>query len=55
MNESIKESSIVNSDVQLLKEHNIKLPTSVILIFLVIVFLGLKSFIYLKDSKRDGL
>ena len=31
-----------------------KMPTWAILIVLVLIMIGLKSFVYIKDGKRDG-
>lgn len=53
-NETTKESSVVNRDVQQVADSHSTYPTWGILLFLVGFFLVLKLFIYIKDPKRDG-
>lgn len=54
MNSTAKTSSIIVKSTQLPKENYTMMPTWAILVFLVIAMVGLKSFIYIKDVKRNG-
>jgi hypothetical protein len=54
MSQPIK-SSVVHSDVMKSPAKQFALPTySGIIPFLIIVFFIIKTFIYIKDPKRDG-
>ena len=54
MNETVKESSVVTKDVQVVNNSQANYPTWGLLIFLVGFFVVLKMFIYIKDPSRDG-
>jgi pilus assembly protein TadC len=49
-----QKSSIVTDDVYRLKEGQLYLPTWGVIVVLVISLVILKSFIYIKDQKRNG-
>jgi len=54
MNSTTKTSSIIVKSTQFPKKDYVMMPTWLMLVFLVIAMVGLKSFIYTKDVKRDG-
>lgn len=50
-----RESSLkVNAQFEGLQKDQFYMPTWAVLVFLIIVFFVLKSFIYIKDQKRHG-
>lgn len=50
-----RESSLkVNAQFEGLQKDQFYMPTWAVLVFLIIIFFVLKSFIYIKDQKRHG-
>jgi hypothetical protein len=54
MNEQIKQSSIAYPDVNRPKKDLPHFPTWSLVVFLILTFFILKSFIYIKDGNRHG-
>jgi hypothetical protein len=52
--ENIETSVIVTPNVQRINNDQFKMPTWGLLVVLIISFLILKGFIYIKDEKRHG-
>lgn len=51
----VRESSLkVNAQFEGVQKDQFYLPTWAILVFLIMFFFVLKSFIYIKDGKRHG-
>ncbi len=50
----IRESSVLHKDSEYLAKSQAFAPTWAIIIFLIITFYVLKSFIYIKDPGKDG-
>ena len=48
------ESSIATKEVQQINPQQAKIPTWGIILILVLVMIGLKLFIYIKDEKRQN-
>ena len=48
------ESSIATREVQYPRTEQLSIPTWGVLVILVVVMIGLKLFIYIKDEKRHG-
>ncbi len=50
-----KTSSLITSEnTEMIKEGQASIPTWPLLIFLIIIFIIFKKFIYTPDPKRDG-
>jgi hypothetical protein len=49
-----KASSIVDGNVEKVESNQMTVPTIALLGGLIVAFLILKSFVYIKDKKRDG-
>jgi predicted nucleic acid-binding Zn ribbon protein len=54
MSNEAKTSSVVNHEVQMLTPNQFRVSSWMIIVFLIIALVVIKSFIYIKDEKRHG-
>lgn len=53
-NKQVKESTVLHKQDQKPTQDQFSAPTWALIFVLIAVFVVLKSFIYIKDEKRDG-